>query len=197
MTRVSTAASVPRILHMSTAKALQTAARSGRLEKLGDAFLHPLRARKLRASRFPSSFEKVGKKKKTLANRFSPFHARWPSEKSKFMNSVRSLSTSKAFTLLSADKPLQSQNSRTDVACNSRVLRDTDFVRSALRRLASSGMLSAIFTSSRTRARPRRCKTRARPADFLSSSLLLTKLLAPFASRPPRPNASKALCGEA
>ena len=194
MTRVSTAASEPTIQLVSTAKALQTAARSGRLEKLGDAILHPLRARKLQASRFPSSCEKVGKKKRTLANRFSPFHAQWPSEKSKFMNFVRSLSTSKASTLLSADKPLQSQNSQTDVACNSRVLRVTDFVSSALRRLASSGMLSAIFTSSRTRARPRRCKTRARPADFLSSSLLLTKLLAAFASRRLQPTVLRLFC---
>ena len=76
------------------------------------------------------------------------------------MNSVRSLSTSEASTLLSADKPLQSQNSRTDVAYNSRVWRVTNFVSNALGRLASSGMLLAILTSSRTRARPRRCKTR-------------------------------------
>ena len=37
MTRVSTATSVPPILHISTARALQIAAGSGRLEKLGDA----------------------------------------------------------------------------------------------------------------------------------------------------------------
>ena len=55
--------------------------------------------------------------------------------------------------------------------------------------------VAAIFTSSRTRALLRRCKTRARPADSFSSSLLLTKLLTPSASRPPRPNAPKALCG--
>ena len=186
MTRVKTAASIPPILHTSTARALQTAAGSGRLEKLGDAFCHPFRARKLQPiDRFPFSCETVGKTKRTLANCFSPFQARWPSEKKKFMNSVRSLSTSKASTWLSADKPLQSQNSRTDVAYNSRVLRVTDFVSNALRRLASSGMLSAIFTSSRTRARPRRYKTRARPANSFPSSLLLTKLLAPSASRPP------------
>ena len=39
---------------------------------------------------------------RTLANSCSPFHARWPSEKTKFMNSVRCLSISKASTWLSA-----------------------------------------------------------------------------------------------
>ena len=42
MTKVNTAASVPPILHISTARVLQTAAGDGRLEKLGDAFFHPL-----------------------------------------------------------------------------------------------------------------------------------------------------------
>ena len=149
---MSTAASVPPILHSSTARALHTAAGSGRFEKLGNAFFHPLRARKLRASRFLPSCEKVGKKKRTLANSFSPFQAWCTSEKSKFMNSG---------------------------------------FQWHLTFLASSGILSAIFTSSRTRARPRRCKTRARPADSFSSSLLLTKLLAQSQFASP-----KAECGE-
>ena len=55
-------------------------------------------------------------------------------------------------------------------------------------------MLSAISTSSRTGARPRRCKTRARPADSFSSSLVLTKLLLPSARVHSSANASKALC---
>ena len=110
----------------------------------------------LRASRFPSSCEKVGKKNRTLANRSSPFQAWWS------INSVRSLSTSKASTLLSADKAPQSQNSRADAAYISRVLRVTDFVSKPLTRLASTALVSAIFTSSRTPACLRLSKRRVR-----------------------------------
>ena len=60
------------------------------------------------------------------------------------------------------------------VACVSSVLRVTDFVSKALGRFASTGMISAICTSSRTRGRPRRCKIRERPVVSFSSSLLLT-----------------------
>ena len=49
-------ASIPQALHISPAKALQTA-ESGLLVELGDAFFHPLRDRKLQADRFPSSCE--------------------------------------------------------------------------------------------------------------------------------------------
>ena len=120
MTKVSTAANAPPILHISTARAHHTAAGSGRLEKLGDAFFHPLRVRKLRAGRVPSSCEKVGKKKRTHAKSFSPFQAWWPSEHCRFKNSLRGLFTTEATTLLSAEKPLQSENYRTDVASASR-----------------------------------------------------------------------------
>ena len=134
MTKVSTAASVPPILHMSTARALQTGAGRRSSRKTRRRHSPSFEARMLRASRCPSSCEKVGKRRGTIASSFSPFQAPWPPEKSKFMNSVRSLSTSKACTLRSAHKPLQSWNSRTDVAKTSDVLRVTEFVSNAPRR---------------------------------------------------------------
>ena len=75
-------------------------------------------------------------------------------ESCRFMNSMRSLPFSKAFTLLHSDKPLQSQNSRTDVTYNSSVLCVTSFTSKALRRLVSAGMHSTILICCRTRTRP-------------------------------------------
>ena len=62
--------------------AAQTAAGSCRLEKLGDAFLHPLRDRKLWASPFRRRCEKVAKKKEGhLPRASSLFQARWSAQK--------------------------------------------------------------------------------------------------------------------
>ena len=184
MTRVSTAASVPLILHISTVRAVQIAARRGRLEKLGDASFHHLRARKVRASRFSSSCEKVGKKKRTLTINFSPVQAGWPCEKKQ----VREL----------CEKSVHFQSLHIAVCRQAAPVAEfADRCRIHLQGLASHGFCFQCtktfgfhwhdfghLSISCTPARPRRCKTRARPTDSFSSSLLLTNLL-PRATRVP------------
>ena len=115
MTRVSTSASVPPILHISTARALQTAARSGL-------------SRKTRRRLFPSFDDSP-----PAAGKLERRRGRSP-------------------TISRLSKPGGPLNKASS---------------EALRRSASTGMLSAFFSSSRTRARPRRYKTRERTCGFL------------------------------
>ena len=131
------------------------------------AFFISLRAQKLRASRFSSSCEKVGKKKRTLASNFSPFQA--VALLSMLVHELRE----KSVHFRRIDIAVCQQAARGRMPhippgfCESRILfpRHSDVCR--------------------TQALPRRCKTRARPAESSYSSLLLTTLLPPSVSRLP------------
>ena len=107
---------------------------------------------------------------------------------------MRSLSTSTASTLLPAEKAPVAEVAH---GCGAHFQRLASH-RFHLQGTRMSGLCWHAFgmdNRSRTRARPRRCKMRARPVIGISSSLLLVALLSPSTSQPLGPRTLKAPCG--
>ena len=183
MTRVSTVATVPPILRVSHGQSAPDCCQEcGGLERLGDAILHPLRLGSFEPVDVPPAARKLERKRGRLPVISRVSKPGGSLKKSKFMNSVRSLSTSKDIAVCRQAAPVAKF---ADGCCI--YLQGLASHGSCFQCTWTFGFLWHAFghlTSSRSRARPRRCKTRTRPADSFSSSLLLTKLLAPSASRP-------------